>query len=61
MSNSWIEKTALTIFHGLTGTAFADEKPEKNHIKVDIIGAGSVGAMLEDELIQNPKMRVRPH
>ena len=45
----------------LTGTSFAAEKePEKNRIKIAIIGAGSVGAMLADELQQNPNATYEP-
>ena len=59
-SNNWAEKAALTLLRGLTGTTFADEKPERNRIKVAIIGAGSVGVLLADELIQNPKATYQP-
>lgn len=59
-SNNWAEKTALALLRGLTGTTFADEKPERNRIKIAIIGAGSVGALLADELIQNPKAIYEP-
>ena len=59
-SDSWIEKTALKLLKGLTGTAFADEVPERNKIKIAIIGAGSIGAMLADELIHNPKSTYEP-
>lgn len=59
-SNNWMEKTALSLLRGLTGITFADEKLERNRIKVAIIGAGSVGALLADELIQNPKATYEP-
>ena len=39
---------------------FADEKPANNRIKVAIVGAGSVGVLLADELIQNPKATYEP-
>ena len=54
------EKTLLFLLKYLTGTSFADEKVTTNRIKVAIIGAGSVGAMLADELIQNPKATYEP-
>ena len=60
MSNSWVEKAALGLLRSLTRTTLADEKPERNRIKVAIIGAGSVGVMLADELIQNPKATYEP-
>ena len=55
-----MERAALAVLRGLTGSTFADEKPERNRIKVAIIGAGSVGVMLADELIQNPKATYEP-
>ena len=59
-SSNRLEKMALGLLKGMTGTTFADEKPERNRIKIAIIGAGSVGAMLADELIQNPKATYEP-
>lgn len=59
-SNSWLEKTALALILGLTGTSFGDETVERNRIKVAIIGAGSVGAMLADELLLNSKATYEP-
>lgn len=59
-SDNWFEKIALKFLRGLTGTTFGDEKLERNRIKVAIIGAGSIGAMLADELIQNPKATYEP-
>lgn len=58
--NNWAERAALSLLRSLTGTTFSDEKPERNRIKVAIIGAGSVGALLADELIQNPKATYEP-
>ena len=60
MSNGRFEKTMLVILKGLTGTTFADEKKELNRIKIAIIGAGSVGVKLADELIQNSKATYQP-
>ena len=59
-SDNWMEKTALRMLHRVTGATFADEKPERNRIRIAIIGAGSIGAMLADELIQNPKAAYVP-
>ena len=59
-STNWAERVALNVLRGLTGTTFSDEKPGRNRIKVAIIGAGSVGAMLADELIQKPKATYEP-
>ena len=59
-SENRVEKTALRLLHVLTGTTFADEKIEPNRIKIAIVGAGSIGAMLADELIQNPKATYEP-
>ncbi|MBQ7184996.1 MAG: polysaccharide biosynthesis protein [Clostridia bacterium] len=59
-SRSWIEKSALTILKGTTGTAFPNERAANNRIKIAIVGAGSVGAMLADELLQNTKAAYQP-
>ncbi len=59
-STAWLERAALRALRRLTGTSFADEHPVRNRIKVAIVGAGSVGAMLADELIQNPKAIYAP-
>ncbi len=59
-SNSLFEKVSLKLLNVLTGTAFSDEAPVRNRIRVAIIGAGSVGTMLADELIQNPKAVYEP-
>lgn len=46
----------------VTGVEFAQEKalPESQKIRIAIIGAGSVGAMLADELLNNPKAVYKP-
>ena len=59
-SSNKLEKAALKLLYLLTGTTFGDETPVRNRIKVAIVGAGSVGAMLADELIQNPKAVYEP-
>ncbi len=55
-----LEETFLRILRILTGTTFADENTNSNRIRIAIVGAGSVGAMLADELIQNPKANYEP-
>ena len=55
-----LEKALLTLLKVLTGTSFAKEKINTNRIRVAIIGAGSVGTMLADELLQNPKATYEP-
>lgn len=59
-STYWLERTALYLLKAFTGTSFADEKRERNRIKIAIIGAGSVGTMLADELLQNPNAPYQP-
>ncbi len=44
----------------VTGADFGDEKEEKNPIRIAIIGAGSVGSLLAEELMLNPKAIYRP-
>jgi len=57
---SRLEKSALFLLKLVTGSTFADEKSNTNRIKIAIVGAGSVGAMLADELIQNPRAIYEP-
>ncbi len=57
---SRLEKVALTMLKGITGVSFANEINNTNRIKIAIVGAGSVGAMLADELIQNPRATYEP-
>ena len=59
-SDNWVERAALTLLRILTGTEFSDIKTERNRIKIAIVGAGSVGAMLAEELIHNPKATYEP-
>lgn len=52
----------LRFLQTITGVEFASEEatPESRKIRVAIIGAGSVGAMLADELLNNPKAVYKP-
>ena len=60
MKHTRLEKFFLVLLKAFTGSVFADEAPASNKIKIAIVGAGSVGAMLADELIQNPKATYQP-
>lgn len=55
-----LEKVMLRLLKIFTGAAFADEKVNSNRIKIAIIGAGSVGTMLAEELLQNPRAIYEP-
>ena len=57
---SQVERVSLFLLHMLTGATFANEKTNPNRIRIAIVGAGSIGAMLADELIQNPKANYKP-
>ena len=59
-SSSWTKKQIFRLLWRLPGVRFAVEKTQSNRIRIAIIGAGSVGAMLADELIQNPKASYEP-
>ena len=59
-SNSKIEKISLKLLQAITGTTFADEAHSIRRINVAIIGAGSIGVMLADELVRNPKAIYQP-
>ncbi len=52
----------LKILQAITGVGFVQEgaTPENRKIRIAIIGAGSVGAMLADELLNNPKAMYKP-
>ncbi len=52
----------LRILQAITGVEFAQEEatPENRKIRIAIIGAGSVGAMLAEELLNNPKAAYKP-
>ncbi len=58
--DSRLEKTSLRLLRVFTGTSFAGETTNTNRIRIAIIGAGSVGAMLADELKQNPRATYEP-
>lgn len=59
-SHGSLERFLLTALRLTTGVSFADEIQNDNRIKIAIVGAGSVGAMLADELKQNPKAAYEP-
>ncbi len=56
------QRIALRGLQAITGVEFSREEatPENQKIRVAIIGAGSVGAMLADELQNNPKAAYKP-
>ncbi len=60
--NSPLEKAALRVLKVITGIDLSPDEavPEDRKIRIAIIGAGSVGAMLADELINNPKAIYKP-
>ncbi len=59
---SKIQRFVLSVLQFITGVEFAqdDSLPENRKIRIAIIGAGSVGAMLADELLNNPKAVYKP-
>ncbi len=60
-TKSFLEKALLFLLKTTTGISFSAEKEaEASRIKIAIIGAGSVGALLADELLQNPKAAYVP-
>ena len=61
-SNSKNVRKILRILQVVTGVEFAPEEAiaEERKIRIAIIGAGSVGAMLADELLGNPKAVYKP-
>ena len=56
------QRAVLRFFQFISGVEFAQEEatPENRKIRIAIIGAGSVGAMLADELLNNPKAVYKP-
>ncbi len=59
-STNPVEKLALKLLRVFTGVTFSSDDLSYNRIKIAIIGAGSVGAMLADELLQNPRATYEP-
>ena len=61
-SASPLERMALRLLGLLTGVTFREKHKfdSQQRIKVAIIGAGSVGAMLAEELLQNPRAVYHP-
>ena len=59
-SSSWIERAALMALRLFTGVTFGNEEQVNTKVRIAIIGAGSVGVMLADELLQNPKASYQP-
>lgn len=55
-----LERMALHILKFFTHVSFADEKPADHRIKIAIVGAGSVGTMLANELRRNPNSPYQP-
>lgn len=57
-----VQRIVLRVLQAITGVEFSREEatPENQKIRVAIIGAGSVGAMLADELQNNPKAAYKP-
>lgn len=60
--SSKTQRFILSILQAITGVRFAQDEalPENRKIRIAIIGAGSVGAMLADELLNNPKAVYKP-
>lgn len=59
-SNGYFGKIARKILFFMIGSSFGNEAAVRSRIKVAIVGAGNAGAMLADELIQNPKAVYEP-
>ena len=60
--SSKAQRFFLRVLQGITGVEFTQEgaTPESRKIRIAIVGAGSVGAMLADELLNNPKAVYKP-
>ena len=56
------QRMVLRFLQVITGVPFAQDEalPENRKIRIAIVGAGSVGAMLADELLNNPKAVYKP-
>ena len=61
-SRNVLERVSLKLLRWFTGVTFPEEHmlSRDQRIKIAIIGAGNVGAMLADELMQNPKAVYQP-
>ena len=59
-SDRWLERTALKVLKALTGVTFGKMEAADNRVRIAIIGPGSVGVMLADELLKNPKATYLP-
>ena len=61
-SSNILERVSLKLLRWFTGVTFPEEHmlSRDQRIKIAIIGAGNVGAMLADELMQNPKAVYQP-
>lgn len=59
-SSGYFGKIARNLLYFMIGSSFGNEVAVRSRIKVAIVGAGNVGAMLADELIQNPKAAYKP-
>ena len=59
---SKVQRAVLRFLQLITGVKFSQDEalPENRKIRIAIIGAGSVGAMLADELLNNPKAVYKP-
>ena len=59
--NAAVDRCGRRVLKFATGVSFAQEKSEQSHlIRVAIIGAGSIGASLADEFLQNPTASYAP-
>ena len=60
--SSKVQRKILQFFQFVSGVEFTQEDatPENRKIRIAIIGAGSVGAMLAEELLNNPKAVYKP-
>ena len=59
--NAAVDRFGRRVLKIATGVSFAQEKSEQSHlIRVAIIGAGSIGASLADEFLQNPTASYAP-
>ena len=56
------QRIVLRFLQIITGVEFSQDEalPENQKIRIAIVGAGSVGAMLADELLNNPKAVYKP-